>query len=1292
MRRGKQTYRGKGATKTKVLKEGGGRGKPKTNVLSIGALAPARGSKSTGKRGRPPKSKDDVASRIEKHCSGEGNRLLPNAILFDEERMDRIEFTLNDLSKAGGDNVPNKAMEVEARLLFGTDPGDVDAFHRTLRWLNSVFPDVQPVDFQERVYVVPSERIGSTFLSQFVWRGDSDRYVKIKEKEDSLRSIFLPCIQNIIPRLGIAAESHDFNFDTDPLTDETSIRRRWSYPINSNTAREMGIDYGQDIPPTSDELDLQPEIAVGVIDLTITNREGLVSYSIEIELDSSTITHTKTYEEYEIFAGQPANRPPRNVPVLTLSTSQITLLDSWIKILATVINRSGVLITTSEREAVDGEFNKYLNLSGVHIPSSIVNKPKDLEKRDLAWLNPQDSELFMSHGNYDNSPEENSNRLDKLGIFQPLMGIYGGYYASLKADGTRYYLFFSTTGVYLLNPISRIHTRITGDRTEHPMMRNLIPGTILDVEVIGEIGPDGTLDVYQILAFDALAVYGNDVRHMSYTDRLKGAQDAVEKLKDKNLLDEIVKGNSAVIATSKQDDPTLHWLNSFKIEMKPVYRLPAPSDLDDVDGPQYSEMDKHLRQRALAKDFFKILGSLAEKSILSNTEKFDHNEDKSAIPQKTGDILWYTDGNILTPAERPYLESSDIFRQNPEKSANYSLVRKWKPVMTIDFRVRRNDLGVLTIMSFSEEKRTEVQFTSTYYPWNGNAELDESMEGRIFEFRWGVSENFNGMAFIPVRERTDKPTPNGFTAASAVWGLINDPITVDDLYGNTLTRMRRYHNKVKKSLLMELSDKFHGESPVLWDIGSGRGGDIAKWKKFVRVYATEPDSQNLRDLISRDQRRSEFDYSSFVEDSGLHDHYTKMASLHSRSHAYTPPAIKGRAGKNSLAITKINAKAEDTIALTSAIPVGKVNCVTIFNALTFFYDTIDHVNKLISNITQFLKPGGYCYIIALDGELLLNSMQTREPVIERDDGTESPTYAQIRTKNISISKSEDPSCRKIWIKIGDSIVRGQNEYLINLREFVHLMSLHGLRLVEERYLNEETLLSDEEYWFSSMSKVLKFKFFSNPVKRELGSFLNSIKEKMEANRVIRPMEPHEAPREIISTKLSALGINNLLRYGVLQDGSCYIHAILRAFSKSYKSRPIAEKTGYVIQFRKELAERYTKEIHDAVGDGFFNSSQVAAYSYENLKAAIGQSSFWVNNHLMEYIGDQLQTNVYIIRGVDAEIYTFGQTSGHVKHGRKNVVLYWINDNHYETVGQLEEGNRVRMVYPDDHPLIRAFNQ
>ena len=292
-----------------------------------------------------------------------------------------------------------------------------------------------------------------------------------------------------------------------------------------------------------------------------------------------------------------------------------------------------------------------------------------------------------------------------------------------------------------------------------------------------------------------------------------------------------------------------------------------------------------------------------------------------------------------------------------------------------------------------------------------------------------------------------------------------------------------------------------------------------------------------------------------------------------------------------------------------------------------------------------------------------------------------------KTHNITISKSPDDTNRKIFIKIKDAVVRGQFEYLIQANEFVKIMDQNGFRLLDERYLNEESFLSNEEYWFSSMSKVLKFRFFSGPIKIEIINFSKSLIENMIGNKALKPLNPGENPMTVTSTKLKT---QELVRFGSPQDGSSLLHAILRAFSKPYKNLTIAEKSGFVIQLRKELAENYTEEIHNSISKGFFKTSRVNAYEYGNMKKNLANVNFWIPNELMEYIGNQLNVNIFILNGIDATPYIFSGATDNIKPNRLNIIVYWINNNHYETIGLLEKELTVRTAFADNNTLIQQM--
>lgn len=1383
-----RNLKGKGGGATKVVREGeninkqrGGRG---TTAPSIGSLL-SRGAT----RREAAKYDLDVTK-----CTDAPNLLPPNTSFFDNKLPD-IEFLLNDLNTAGSGTLTNQHLEVEMRLLHEVDPNNLGRFTRVLKWLQSFerFEEVTAINFEEKTYVVPAANFREGYTTNYVIRqntpsnqqgesanpqtnGNTETYLKVKKMYNGKLFLPLPSAQ-VCPRLGISLEAANFTFDTSDQEESRTFRRRWKFPIDSNTLSTLNLDMGQEVVSAgsinygASRIEglpyIRTDVARGSIDLTMTelpNRSML--YSIEIELDPATITAVATERQVSIFGGQEVATTSRDVKYLTLSEAQLQLLDSWTKILITVITKNAVFMTNIERQAVEESFNKSLGLNKLltSIPSEIVNQPTDLHKHDLSWLSPEKSEMFMNLANYDQSDEANLEFFEEQNLFKPLFSVTGGYYVSPKADGTRYYLYFAVNGIFLVNPLSNTLTQIAGPKTPAPYVRNLLHGTILDTEVIGDFQPDGTLEEYQILIFDILALEGADLRSKTYTERLISIEGVISKLNDLNFVSGVVRKNEAeAVKAANYVRPMV--VKSFqelmKIQAKPVYRLPSLSDIPAVDpttGQPLTATDRVLYSRGLAKEFFRIFGAVARVSYYSSANLqmvtidnpdgsiSSESEPKRArpIPQNTKGIIWYTDGVILTPADRPYLEV-DV-----KKNLRFSMVKKWKPIMTIDFRVRRDANGKLRLMSGANKGQGEVPFVGGRYPWNGQAELTNDMEGKVVEFQWGESEQFGGFAFILLRERPDKLFPNNLRTATDVWTLINDPITLDDLEGKTMMLMGRYHNRVKTYALADLAQGIQTTVKVLLDLGSGRGGDITKWHRFKRVYSVEPDIENLREFITREQHREPFGYETIpnsvivnqeIKDTGegivnLDAHYNRMRGLHARSRLLptqisgssttggrTHPKITaaGSISSDVLAgtskriikapsqetqsstysrsrqvedqanrIVTINLPAQDVNGLLTKVPLDKVNAVTMFNALTFFYENLDKLQKLIDTVKMFLRMGGHFYVLAMDGELLLNFMGE---------------HNTITTANIEISKSPDVSCRKIWIKSKVGIVRGQYEYLIHLREFVQIMTEQGFKLVDERYLDEELLLTDEEYWFSSLFKLLKFTYGVRPdvaVSSEIESNKNIVTKRkeeligilrplvmMENSRVILPLEPYEAPQIIRSTVMTARGVTGLLRYGNPQDGSAYLHAILRAFSKPYNALNLAEKQGFIIQLRKDLSERYTREVHDRIDGGRLKQSPVPALQYENLKAALGDAAFPITQHMMEFINEQLQVNVVVLRGLDAQPYRFEALTNQPRRpGLKNIVLYWINDSHFETVGQLEANNFVLLVFPDNSPLVQ----
>ena len=111
--------------------------------------------------------------------------------------------------------------------------------------------------------------------------------------------------------------------------------------------------------------------------------------------------------------------------------------------------------------------------------------------------------------------------------------------------------------------------------------------------------------------------------------------------------------------------------------------------------------------------------------------------------------------------------------------------------------------------------------------------------GTIIEF------GYSGDKLRPIRIRDDKTEPNHKRRVLNIYKLMMDPITRDTLLGRTTRLMRKYHNRMKREMYSADTGSYNVE------IGFGRGGDISKVGKYLKVLAIEPDDINYQELTDR---------------------------------------------------------------------------------------------------------------------------------------------------------------------------------------------------------------------------------------------------------------------------------------------------------------------------------------------------------------------------------------------------------------------------------------------------------
>lgn len=503
------------------------------------------------------------------------------------------------------------------------------------------------------------------------------------------------------------------------------------------------------------------------------------------------------------------------------------------------------------------------------------------------------------------------------------------------------------------------------------------------------------------------------------------------------------------------------------------------------------------------------------------------------------------DGLIFTPVDCVYNPESDKLPLSKRCVTTVPDVLKWKDpsMITIDFFIRRSrEKGRVTLYSYdkkggADKKGGMVEFTSTRPLFDpvtmvGDSLLTHGKEGTIIEYRW----DDNVQQLLPFRVRGQRRVPNSLEIARANWNDIQKPVHRADICGDTLALAYRYHNRIKSILYSWL--------PVgsnILDIGSGRGGDVDKWKRLAspsggKVIAVEPDQSNRSELISR------------VQQNGLRDSVTVLA-----------------------------AEGEDTQLITSTvskhIPGGKVDAIVLMLSLSFFWKSSSNLDSLCATIKANLKVGGALLFLTVDGTSVLELF---EPALHPE---RKRNHLTLATSSWSLHPPSPvlTSGRAVDIFI-PGIVGEQREYLVMLNDLD--LRLRAAGIVRERIhqATEEPLLGPDSLVYSSLYSYGAYRRGSAPHAPSATVTLSTIYGQLFETPTVekltgQPSVPLLPPPTLRRNRryfdllppgtvgqLACTWVRYLLRIGTEKDGDSLLRAILTACYAEYQktTSPVPE--------------------------------------------------------------------------------------------------------------------------------------
>jgi hypothetical protein len=723
-------------------------------------------------------------------------------------------------------------------------------------------------------------------------------------------------------------------------------------------------------------------------------------------------------------------------------------------------------------------------------------------------------------------------------------------------------------------------------------------------------------------------------------------------------------------------------------------------DILSVDGNDIRQKNFKERKQIINSLHKKLLiNSVHKRDLVISVKEFKKGQDIDGALNRLKTLPYDNDGLIFTPRHEGY---------NPHRLD----ILKWKPPdqLTIDFELKRVEGGFNLHVQDTNDRT--AHFKDAFY----KAELHETIngiplrDGSIVEFKYQ-----NGR-WRPLRIRHDKTRGNFVTVAIDVWKHIENPISEDELRGssplplkkvdhtdrietdNRVKGMRGFHNAVKRRLIESMD-----RDSVVMDIGTGKGGDIHKYKaRNITVYAVEPNRDNIAEMKERLQKVD----------------YENMFHI-------------------------MNVGGEDTDILLDddmGIKCKGLNTIASFFSLSFFFRDEHMLNGLINTISRTrdkCRPPFKFIGTTIDGQAMYDFLK----------GYPGVKSAKFRIEKHYKDDDQIGLGKKIVFHISHSkTATEQVEYLVDFQLLTQKLESIGFRLESTQLFEPPSYLCEEERQLSSKYREFSFVSEGSKPQRSYGAF-----EMLESDRM------RYYTRHGLKTDFNWVRIGTLIQAqheSSIGSGSCLIHSILRSSQPLYKKLPREERIRLAGELRVflsrniklddytgiqggQLAVRQTQSvfIEDAmrpfIRDRKHNPSRMVfttedelrnifrtPHSLVDLPGVLHESLFFLEDDIIDellsrsltrayqnyqdelqdcdtYIGDIVFE--YVSRVFDLDIYVvdaiYGDIVSHAGHcrdlytGRKSIIILIINGNHYESMG-LDSESGVQTLFEPDHPAIK----
>jgi mRNA capping enzyme/mRNA capping enzyme, catalytic domain/mRNA capping enzyme, C-terminal domain len=477
-----------------------------------------------------------------------------------------------------------------------------------------------------------------------------------------------------------------------------------------------------------------------------------------------------------------------------------------------------------------------------------------------------------------------------------ILGRTTKYFPTIKFDGLRSYLFITTHGIYLIfHPTDIIKISVVGSKK--------FDNTLLDGEFVSRQTENSLTKTF--FAFDILFLSGEDIRKMQFQDRYSKLLFVVKQVESISGTPQTNIYREEKLPLQFPKDLVAAQQEEIKTESSKIAYKRRPQKHSTVSKPEpvktgSKEYIVQAKKYFIDVDFFSSCD-------LAIKEYQKISKDDNDTP---------TDGLVFQP-DAPYNKEASIW--------------KWKPVskLTIDFLVKKTkDANQFELFVIDQNDQLVPFMGNKDKPFSSFIKASDTYDDIKID-NFVVECFYQNYTFHITRIRYDKDKPNYTTVAQNVWKDIHRNFLLDTISGKNTVLFRMYHNSIKNSLITSQSVK----NGVVVDVGSGRGGDLLKWREsgLSKIFAVEPNQEFLQEFKKR--------YSTVF---------------------------------NKVQTPKIQLLEQEFE--TVEIPDQKINTIFFFFSLTFFSESEEKYKSLLEKINQLSSSKTKIVGTVLDGKLLKNQL------------------------------------------------------------------------------------------------------------------------------------------------------------------------------------------------------------------------------------------------------------------------------------------------------------------------------